>query len=48
MFRNSYTGYNNAPENDKFNSEYDIYGPGIYSVIAVNNPQSMGVHEVKV
>lgn len=47
MFRNSYTGYNNAPENDKFNSEYDIYGPGIYSIISVNNPQSMGYMKSK-
>jgi len=47
MFRNSYTGYNNAPQKDKFNSEYDIYGPGIHSIIAVNNPQSMGYMKSK-
>ena len=47
MFRNSYTGYNNAPENDKMNSSYDVYGPGLYSIVAVNNPHSMGYMESK-
>lgn len=42
MNRNSYTGYNLAPENDPLNSSYDVYGPGLYSHVAVNNPQSMG------
>lgn len=47
MFRNSYNGYNNAPEDDKMNSSYDVYGPGLYSVVAVNNPHSMGYMESK-
>lgn len=42
MNRNSYTGYNLAPANDPLNSKYDVYGPGLYSHLAVNNPQSMG------
>ncbi len=42
MNRNSYTGYNLAPMNDPLNSNYDVYGPGLYSHVAVNNPQSMG------
>ncbi|QIK60380.1 TonB-dependent siderophore receptor [Dysgonomonas sp. HDW5A] len=42
MNRNSYTGYNLAPVNDPLNSKYDVYGPGLYSHLAVNNPQSMG------
>lgn len=42
MFRNSYTGYNNAPMNDRLNSDYDVYGPGLYSVVSVFDPQSMG------
>lgn len=42
MNRNSYTGYNLAPVNDPLNSKYDVYGPGLYSHVAVNNPQSMG------
>lgn len=42
MNRNSYTGYSLAPANDPLNSKYDVYGPSLYSHLAVNNPQSMG------
>lgn len=42
MARNSYTGYTLAPITDPLNSKYDVYGPGLYSRLAVNNPQSMG------
>lgn len=42
MFRDSYTGYNNAPTDDRLNPKYDVYGPGLYSVVAVNNPHCMG------
>ena len=47
MFRNSYTGYNNAPANDIMNSDYDVYGPGLYSIVAVNDPHSMGYMQSK-
>ncbi|MFT4222865.1 TonB-dependent receptor [Dysgonomonas sp.] len=47
MFRTSFNGYNNAPKNDPLNSEYDVYGPGLYSHVAVNDPHSMGYMETK-
>lgn len=47
MFRNSYNGYNLAPEDDRMNSNYDVYGPGLYSIVAVNNPESMGYMNTK-
>lgn len=47
MFRNSYNGYNLAPKDDPMNSEYDVYGPGLYSKVAVNDPQSMGFMRTK-
>lgn len=47
MFRTSFTGYNNAPKNDRLNSKYDVYGPGLYSHVAVNDPHSMGYMESK-
>lgn len=47
MFRNSYTGYSLAPKNDPTNSEYDVYGPGLYSHVVVNDPQSMGFMQTK-
>lgn len=46
-FRHSYKGYNRAPENDKLNSDYDVYGPGIYSKVSVRDPQSMGYMKTK-
>ncbi|MBK5720648.1 TonB-dependent receptor [Dysgonomonas sp. Marseille-P4677] len=46
-FRDSYKGYNRAPENDRFNSNYDVYGPGIYSKVSVHDPQSMGYMKSK-
>lgn len=46
-FRDSYKGYNRAPENDKLNSSYDVYGPGIYSKISAYDPQSMGYMQTK-
>lgn len=46
-FRHSYKGYNNAPENDRFNSTYDVYGPGLYSKVSVHDPQSMGYMKTK-
>lgn len=46
-FRHSYKGYNRAPENDSYNSNYDVYGPGLYSKVAVYDPQSMGYMKTK-
>lgn len=42
MFRNSYSGYNLAPMDDSMNSSYNVYGPGLYSKVAVNDLQSGG------
>lgn len=46
-FRHSYKGYNRAPENDKNNSKYDVYGPGLYSKVSVYDPESMGYMKTK-
>lgn len=46
-FRDSYKGYNRAPENDRLNSKYDVFGPGLYSKVSVYNPQSMGYMQAK-
>lgn len=46
-FRHSYKGYNNAPENDRLNGDYDVFGPGLYSKVSVHNPQSMGYMQTK-
>lgn len=45
IFRNSFSGYKLAPETDPLNSSYNVYGPGLYSHVAVNNPHSMGYME---
>ncbi len=47
MNRNSYSGYTLAPTSDPLNSNYDVYGPGLYSHVVVNNPRSMGYMDSK-
>ena len=46
-FRDSYKGYSLAPKTDKLNNTYDVYGPGLYSKVSVNDPQSQGYMETR-